>query len=218
MRSQPWVLKGALLPGRSSDHYTDCLMEALQSALGRAQWPGAQEEAATGKAFVGDGKPSPARHAAARPGDGNDAGLTAARPSSLSETPGPAEGETGTHVRRQGSSTEHGRGHDADVQHNFGGNVPRDAGSFRESDHRPGKPERACKPIHPSGPAEAQSGAGATRPGSSSRHGQSHTADTAHKLGGNAGLDNFHLREDPGSNPECRTRPSLSSTPGLSKD
>ena len=215
----PGILRAILLPGRSSDHYTDCLMEALQSALGRAQWPGAQDEAGTGKAFVGDGKPSPGHQAAAH--DRNDAGLTAARPSSLSETPGPAEGKTGTHVRQQGSSTEHGRGHDADVQHNFGGNAPRDAGSFRENDHRPENPElveRAGKPAHTSGPAGGQSAAGARQQGASSRHGQSRDADTAHQPGGNAARETYQLREDPGSNPECRTRPPLSSAPGLSED
>ena len=179
---------------RSSDHYTDCLVDALRCAASRAQWPGAEQEREQDRKLQQKFKqPSrqqqqqqplekdSARHhkpshtatngeqasvdqgSAKQPASGHDSSHThhqgdwgsiqAARNGSQSlqsqpgsqtieDTPGPHQGQTGTHARQQGAATEHSRGDAADVGHNFGGHAPRDAGSV----HRTGETELTSRP------------------------------------------------------------------------
>ncbi len=184
-----WFWLKALLcfHGRSSDHYTDCLLDALQSAASRAQSPGAQQQRDADRkqqqhssqashtaqrepqqGQLNGQQPSAQAHIQAQTNSSLHEGQSVSsqpdsgrqqasaqshinrhNPSStqgsisgsqslhsqplahsLEDTPGPQEGATGTHARRQGAATEHGQGDGADVGHNFGGHAPRGAGSF----------------------------------------------------------------------------------------
>ena len=210
---RPCFLMHFLCLDRSSDHYTDCLMEALQCALGRAQWPGAQEEASTGNAFVGDGKVSKNPHEAGSHPDARDAAPMTARPCCPSSTPGPADGRTGTDARRQGASSEHGRGHDSDIEHNFGGNAPRDADSFNPEADVGGKSATKARPSSHSdtpGPAHDDQGAGNRHQGKPQGRRQLSDLNGQHYSDGNGftGAESSELREDADSNPEMPLRPS----------
>lgn len=185
-------------------------MDALQCALGRAQWPGAQEEASTGNAFVGDGKPSGGHHGAGGHPDGRADARMTARPSCPSDTPGPADGQTGTDARRQGASSEHGRGRGSGVQHNFGGNAPRDAGSFHPEQDA-GDSAVKSRNSHPSampGPSHDDQGTDVRHQCKPREEGQRSDPNGGHHSAGNGLTDaeSSQLREGAASNPEMPQR------------
>lgn len=115
---------------RSSDHYTDCLLDALCGASSRAQWPGAQHDTGPKKDrdLVGHGKQhsdseTTTDHSA------DDGTEQMDRPRDVSSTPGPEAGQTGTGARHQGNPSENAPGSGRETrpgrQHNFGGTGPR---------------------------------------------------------------------------------------------
>ncbi|KAK9839733.1 hypothetical protein WJX84_000415 [Apatococcus fuscideae] len=111
---EPWEIieEGVLISKHmSSDHYTDCLLDALCGASSRAQWPGAQHDTGPKKDrdLVGHGKQhsdseTTTDHSA------DDGTEQMDRPRDVSSTPGPEAGQTGTGARHQGNPSENAPG------------------------------------------------------------------------------------------------------------